>query len=129
MWGWRFVVLLLIFVPDDFWVFFVCCFVFSCSDPLFLSFFVSSCFLFLLLLFPSSDSQIDAVDPFVDINQPPSTPSTEEGAGAAPNGMHGGIAGIIVASVFLGIGALVGLTWFGKRCFLDFLDFFGFDKR
>ena len=73
---------------------------------------------FVLLVFSFfTDSQIDAVDPFVDINQPPSTPSTEEGAGAASNGMHGGIAGIIVASVFLGIGALVGLTWFGKGCF------------
>lgn len=64
------------------------------------------------------------MDPFVDINQPPSTPSTEEGAGAASKGMHGGIAGIIVASVFLGIGALVGLTWFGKGCFFGLYGFF-----
>ena len=78
-----------------------------------------------LLVFPFfTDSQIDAVDPFVDINQPPSTPSTEEGAGAASKGMHGGIAGIIVASVFLGIGALVGLTWFGKGCFFGLYGFF-----
>ena len=107
-------VLLLVVVPDDlfsvvFWV--------SCLS-----------FLVVALFFPSpwffTDSQIDAVDPFVDINQPPSTPSTEEGAGAASKGMHGGIAGIIVASVFLGIGALVGLTWFGKGCFFGLFGFF-----
>jgi hypothetical protein len=81
-------------------------------------------FLSLLVVAFFTDSQIDAVDPFVDINQPPSTPSTEEGAGAASKGMHGGIAGIIVASVFLGIGALVGLTWFGKGCFFGLFGFF-----
>ena len=103
-------VLLLVVVPDDFWLFLGCRFL---------------SLLVVALFFPSfTDSQIDAVDPFVDINQPPSTPSTEEGAGAASKGMHGGIAGIIVASVFLGIGALVGLTWFGKGCFFGLFGFF-----
>ena len=104
-------VLLLVVVPDDLF-----------SVVSWVSFFVSSCCCFVFSFF--TDSQIDAVDPFVDINQPPSTPSTEEGAGAASKGMHGGIAGIIVASVFLGIGALVGLTWFGKGCFFGLYGFF-----
>ena len=61
----------------------------------------------------ASKSMIEEVDPFMDVsaggNSSPSGSSSNTGLN------HGGLTGIIVATSFLGLGALVGLIWFGMH--------------
>jgi hypothetical protein len=58
----------------------------------------------------NSLTQIDQANPEVDINAPTSATTPSSGKSIGLN--HGGIAGIVVACTFMGIGAIVGVSWF-----------------
>jgi hypothetical protein len=58
-------------------------------------------------------AQVDAVDPFIDLiaTQVAATPSASSGGGSGRM-THGGIAGIAVASSFLGLAVVVAGAWY-----------------
>jgi len=62
-------------------------------------------------------SSIEAIDPFVDVSSDVSGSTVASPSGVSSNSglNHGGLAGVVVAASFLGIGAVVGLVWFGMH--------------
>ena len=58
-------------------------------------------------------SKIDETNPFVQLDQQSSTPGDSGESDSGESGAHGGIAGIAVASSFLGLGIIVGAVWYG----------------
>lgn len=65
----------------------------------------------------SAASTTEAIDPFVDLSivEPaaPSAAPNVTASGPAGTLSHGGIAGIVVAASFLGLGIIAGAVWYG----------------
>ncbi len=57
--------------------------------------------------------EIESVDPFVPLDQQSSAPGDSGESDSGESTSHGGIAGIAVASSFLGLGIIVGAVWYG----------------